>query len=237
MVVMSLLGVKLGFGFSAGLFDFVLGYGISTRPLLLIPVGLVYFAVYYFSFRWAIERFDLKTPGRDVGEIVATTAATAEGRGADFVRALGGAGNLRSVDACMTRLRLSVANPSKIDDGRLKQLGSRGVVRPGGDSVQVVLGPIADQVAGEIRAALHGETAQPARGSEWIAALGGSTNIEELQQRSSRLIIRLRQTNSVDEAALKQLGARAVATSESGRIHVLLDEPTAEAVVAAAKAA
>src|SRR5260221_4476956 len=64
-VVMSLLGVKLGFGFSAGLFDYVLNFGKATRPLLLLPVGLGYFGLYYGVFRWAILRFDLKTPGRD----------------------------------------------------------------------------------------------------------------------------------------------------------------------------
>src|SRR5882757_4660493 len=65
-VVMRLLDVKLGFGFSAGLFDYVLNFGKATRPLLLIPVGLVYSAIYYGAFRLVIARFDLKTPGRDV---------------------------------------------------------------------------------------------------------------------------------------------------------------------------
>src|SRR5678816_4252258 len=60
-VVMRLLDVKLGFGFSAGLFGYVLNFGKATRPLLLFPVGLVYFAIYYGVFRWAIARFDLKT--------------------------------------------------------------------------------------------------------------------------------------------------------------------------------
>ncbi len=65
MVVMNLLGVKLGFGFSAGLFDYVLNFGKATRPLLLLPVGLVYFGLYYGLFRLFIRRFDLKTPGRE----------------------------------------------------------------------------------------------------------------------------------------------------------------------------
>ena len=73
-VVMNLLGVKLGFGFSAGLFDYVLNFGKATRPLLLVPVGLAYFAIYYGAFRFAIARFDLKTPGRDVEP--STPAAT-----------------------------------------------------------------------------------------------------------------------------------------------------------------
>src|SRR5438270_1841200 len=66
-VVMNALGVKLGFGFSAGLFDYVLNFGKATRPLMLIPVGLAYFGIYYAAFRWAIARFDLKTPGRAAG--------------------------------------------------------------------------------------------------------------------------------------------------------------------------
>src|SRR3954462_9456743 len=125
MVIMNLLGVKLGFGFSAGLFDYVLGFGIATRPLLLIPVGLVYFAVYYFSFRWCIQHSDLKTPGRDASEVVASRATGAATRGRDFVLALGGAANLATVDACMTRLRLTLNNPATIDEARLKALGAR----------------------------------------------------------------------------------------------------------------
>ena len=217
MVIMDLLGVKLGFGFSAGLFDYVLDYGISTRPLLLIPVGLVYFAVYYFSFSWCIRKFDLKTPGREAADIVAAPAGTSEGRGRDFVLALGGKDNLRTVDACMTRLRLTLADPASIDEARLRQLGAKGIVRPGGDAVQVVLGPVADQVAGEIRASLHGGETRGAGASPWLAAMGGRTNIEDLQQRASRLIMRVRDAADVDEKALASLGARAVARSDGGR--------------------
>ena len=231
MVVMNLLGVKLGFGFSAGLVDYVLGYGISTRPLLLVPVGLAYLGVYYFSFRWCIRHFDLKTPGRDAGEVVSPRASSAGTRGGDFVLALGGAKNLATVDACMTRLRLTLVDPSAIDEAQLKALGAKGVVRPGGNALQVVLGPIADQVAGEIRASLHG---QPAVAEDaWLRALGGAENVEELRQRSTRLILRLADAAKLDEAALKRLGARAVTRSEGGRVHVLLDEPAAEGVAAA----
>jgi PTS system N-acetylglucosamine-specific IIC component len=234
MVIMNLLHVKLGFGFSAGLFDYVLGFGISTRPLLLIPVGLAYFAVYYFSFRWCIRRFDLKTPGRDLGEAIAPAASGAgQSRGGDFVLALGGRGNIRTVDACMTRLRLSLENPNGIDEPRLRALGAKGIVRPGGNALQVVLGPVADQVAGEIRVSLRNAPAITEQGSEWMAALGGAANVEELQHRSTRLIVRVADADKLDEQALQRLGARAVTRSEGGRIHVLLDEPTAEWVAAA----
>jgi len=100
MVVMNVLGVKLGFGFSAGLFDYVLNFGKATRPLLLIPVGLVYFALYYGIFAWAIRRFDLKTPGREAEAPAAcdvVSAVPAGSRGEAFARALGGTANLVEV--------------------------------------------------------------------------------------------------------------------------------------------
>ncbi len=155
MVVMDALGVKLGFGFSAGLFDYVLNYGLSTRALLLFPVGAVYFAVYYFTFSWCIRRFDLATPGREpaTSGSAPRPTATAGNRGAQFVAALGGKANLLSVDACMTRLRLTLADTTAIDEAALKALGARGIVRPGGNALQVVVGPIADQLAQEVRSA------------------------------------------------------------------------------------
>ena len=236
MVVMNMLGVKLGFGFSAGLFDYVLGFGISTRPLLLVPVGLVYFAVYYFSFSWCIRRFDLKTPGRDTGEVIAPRDVSTGTRGGDFALALGGAANLKTVNACMTRLRLTLNNPDAIDEARLRALGARGFVRPGGDGLQVVLGPIADQVAGEIRASLR--SSPPAvSGGDWLAALGGAGNIDDVQSRPGRLIVRLGDETNFDEAALKRLGARAVVRSEGGRVHLLADEATADALIAALRPA
>lgn len=232
MVVMNVLDVKLGFGFSAGLFDYLLGYGISTRPLLLVPVGLAYFAVYYFSFRWCIQHFDLKTPGRDAGEVVAQRDVTAGTRGGDFVLALGGAGNLATVDACMTRLRLTVNNQDAIDETQLRALGAKGFMRPGGNALQVVLGPIADQVAGEIRASLRGKPAAVAD-EAWLNALGGPDNVEDVRQRSTRVILSVADAAKLDERALKRLGARAVTRTDGGRIHLLLDEQTAEGVAAA----
>ena len=108
MVLMHVLGVHLGFGFSAGLFDYVLNYSLATRPLLLIPVGLGYFALYYFLFRFCIVRFNLKTLGREAEGPVAAPVDTGKDStpALGWIRALGGAGNLRTVEACTTRLRL-----------------------------------------------------------------------------------------------------------------------------------
>jgi PTS system N-acetylglucosamine-specific IIC component len=247
-VVMSYLGVKLGFGFSAGLFDYVLNFGKATRPLMLIPVGLAYAGVYYATFRWAIVRFDLKTPGRESEAAVAAPALAAGERGAAFAAALGGAGNLISVDACTTRLRLVLADPAAVDEARLRALGARGLVRPSQKTLQVVLGPVADQVAGEIRAAAIVlpvtagvlPTAAATSPQEvpdagpWIAALGGAHNLLGGGLCGSRLYLTLGDSGSIDEARLRELGVRALATPTPSSLHLVIG-PAANALAQALK--
>jgi PTS system N-acetylglucosamine-specific IIC component len=157
MVVMNLFGVRLGFSFSAGLFDYVLNFSHAQRPLLLLPIGAAYFALYYTVFRFCIVRLNLATPGRDADEAAAQPLAptTAGARAQDLVTALGGAQNLTEVEACTTRLRLVLVDNKAVDEAALKRLGARGIIRTSATGLQVVLGPIADQVAGEIRAALR----------------------------------------------------------------------------------
>ncbi|HEX9160623.1 MAG TPA: N-acetylglucosamine-specific PTS transporter subunit IIBC, partial [Thermoanaerobaculia bacterium] len=131
LVVMDLLHVRLGFGFSAGLFDYVLNFSLATRPLWLLPVGAIYFGLYYVVFRACITAFNLETPGREAvaPEPAATVIAVpATARAAAFVQALGGARNLTSVDACATRLRLIVESQDVVDEPALKRLGARATV-------------------------------------------------------------------------------------------------------------
>jgi PTS system N-acetylglucosamine-specific IIC component len=163
-IIMNALQVRLGFGFSAGLFDYVLNFNRATRPWLLFPVGALYFGLYYGLFRFSIVKLNLKTPGRDVaGTSAPTTVPTSAGeRAVGYIVALGGAGNIVSVDACTTRLRLVVGSQDVVDAEALKSLGARGVVRPSATSLQVVIGANADQVAGEIRDALRAGTSAPA---------------------------------------------------------------------------
>ena len=155
-IIMNALNVRLGFGFSAGLFDYVLNFSRATHPLLLLPVGALYFGLYYGLFRVVIVKLDLKTPGRDAteGSTPAPVVGSAGERAVGYITALGGAANLVSVDACTTRLRLVVTSQEPVNEAALKALGVRGVVRPSPTALQVVIGPHADQVAGEIRDAL-----------------------------------------------------------------------------------
>ena len=96
MVLMNAFGVHLGFSFSAGLFDYVLNFTHAQRPLLLIPIGIAYFVLYYVVFRVCIVRLNLSTPGREADDTLAQSSAPAAvgTRGRSFVDALGGAGNL-----------------------------------------------------------------------------------------------------------------------------------------------
>ncbi|OAB40133.1 N-acetylglucosamine-specific PTS transporter subunit IIBC [Paenibacillus glacialis] len=151
------VGMKLGFGFSAGFIDYVLGFGLSTKPWLLIPIGLVTALVYYVVFRFVIVKFDLKTPGReafflDEEEDSASTSAGASGdsRAAKILTQLGGSSNIESVDACITRLRLIVKDEKVVNDAGLKKLGAAGVMRLGKGAVQVVFGPQSETIKDEI---------------------------------------------------------------------------------------
>jgi PTS system N-acetylglucosamine-specific IIC component len=234
MALMHILGVHLGFGFSAGFFDYVLNFSKSTRPLLLLPVGLAYFAIYYGTFRWAIVKFDLKTPGREPedAEEEGVAPLPAE-RGLAFVEALGGAGNLASIDACTTRLRLVVNDQAKVSEARLKKLGARGFIRPSAQGLQVVLGPIADSVAMEMRAAAgplsaavpvveSRPTVAAADPAPWLVALGGRDNVSASGAASSRLWVDLADPARADEAALRQLGVRMIARPSANALHLIL---------------
>ena len=259
-IIMSALHVRLGFGFSAGLFDYVLNYKFASHPLLLLPVGAAYFGLYYGVFRFAIVRFDLKTPGREETESAAPAAAAAGAGGAAdraraYIEALGGAGNINSVTACTTRLRLIVGTQERIDVEMLKRLGARGVVRPSATALQVVVGPMADQLASEIREAMvllprespraaaargvpaapHSETRAapvPAPAKEvlqgLLTALGGRANVRSIEPASSRLRIGVANTGAIDQAAIRRLGMRGVAIATADCVHVIVG-PAAEA--------
>jgi PTS system N-acetylglucosamine-specific IIC component len=157
MVTMDLLHSRLGFGFSAGLFDYALNFNKATHPIYLLPVGALYFALYYYLFVAVITRFNLRTPGRDPEETRGAGAAApvrASDAAGAYVVALGGAANLRDVSACTTRLRLELADRSRVDRDALKRLGARGTVDTGDAGLQVVVGPMADGIASDIRAHL-----------------------------------------------------------------------------------
>lgn len=145
-----------GFGFSAGLVDMVLS---SRNPLavnwyMLIIQGIVFFALYYFIFRAVILKFNLKTPGREDDDEEESSIRGSKETGElakQYLKALGGHDNIENIDACITRLRLTLRDTSVISEKQLKGLGAMGVVKLGSNNVQVILGPLAEIVAGEMK--------------------------------------------------------------------------------------
>ena len=246
MVIMDALKIRLGFSFSAGLFDYLINFGKATRPLWLVPIGLAYFGVYYGVFRFAIQRFDLKTPGREADEdVVDAPVFTGDrGRAGCFIDALGGAANLVSVDACTTRLRLVVADQDKVDAAVLKALGARGLIRPSPRDLQVVLGPIADQVAREMREVLGAPPPVPAPVADTLAvvpapatqadtglvqsiltALGGAANLRSAEASANRVLVAVHDGATIDPVALQRLSPRGLVQPQPHTAQLVLDRP------------
>ena len=174
LAIAYLLDIHLGFSFSAGLIDLML-YGTAPAAKnipLLIGMGVVFFVVYFLLFWFAITKFNMRTPGREPEAEFAAEEQANLGEGADsptstvgsdesaptsmaeqLIAAFGGRDNLVDVDACITRLRMEVADKSKVDKDRLKALGAAGVVDVG-NSVQAVFGTQAEALKNEIVAIL-----------------------------------------------------------------------------------
>ncbi|MFK0570117.1 N-acetylglucosamine-specific PTS transporter subunit IIBC [Endozoicomonas sp.] len=160
LVVTNAMGVLSGFGFSAGLFDMVLNWGLATKPWTLVVIGLVFSAIYFCVFYFGIKIFNLKTPGREDDDdsiVEATPVVDTQGmsdnayKARQFTRAIGGLDNVTNIDACITRLRLTLNDPAVADERVIKALGASGMIRMGEKNLQIILGPQAEIIAGEMK--------------------------------------------------------------------------------------
>ena len=240
MALANLLNIHLGFTFSGGAIDMALGWGKSTNGWLVFPLGLAYAVVYYVVFDQCIKRFNLKTPGRE--QVTSTSSHVAKSdRAGAYIKALGGAENLLSIGACTTRLRLQMVDRNLAQDAELKALGAMAVVRPGnGGSLQIVVGPLADSIADELRDALplaakssaadtHAvpETQKPvdvSHATQWFKALGGK-GVEDVQcVAMTRLRVQLKHGQSLAATQLEGLGSQGVRSLGNGVWHVLVGE-------------
>ncbi len=153
-----------GFGFSAGLVDMVLSSRnpLATHWWMLIPQGLVFFAIYYVVFRFTITKFNLMTPGRELavagseadGQDVNVSADKEQdvaGLARQYIAAVGGSDNLTGIDACITRLRLNVKDSSLVNEALAKRLGASGVIRLNKTSVQIIVGFVAEKIANAMK--------------------------------------------------------------------------------------
>ena len=156
--VTTLLPVRAGFNFSAGLIDWLLSFNapMALNPLMLIPIGLVFGVIYYIVFRFMIVKLNLKTPGREDDDIEAEKNVVVAND--DFTKlasiileGLGGKENLVSIDNCVTRLRLEIKDQSKVNEKLIKSAGVAGIMRPGKTSIQVIVGTKVQFVADELK--------------------------------------------------------------------------------------
>ncbi|HZM67350.1 MAG TPA: glucose PTS transporter subunit IIA [Nakamurella sp.] len=193
LAIAYLLDIHLGFSFSAGLIDLLL-YGTAPAakniPLLII-MGIAFFLVYYFLFRFVIKRWNMRTPGREPedefdaeqaanltdgsgstgtsggvarttgGGVALATRPLADTKAEQLIAAFGGRENLVNVDACITRLRMEVADKGMVDKARLKALGAAGVIEVG-NNVQAIFGTQAEALKSDINDALDRPAPVPA---------------------------------------------------------------------------
>lgn len=154
-LITTILGIKHGFGFSAGFIDFLINYQLASKPLLLIPIGILFGIVYYAIFRYFIVKFNLATPGREMEQSeniseVSLAQQTTLQRAQQVLINIGGANNVVSIDACITRLSILLRNDNLMNDKQLKKLGAAAVMRMGQGSVVIIFGTHSDRIKDEI---------------------------------------------------------------------------------------
>ncbi|WOD38361.1 glucose-specific PTS transporter subunit IIBC [Nodosilinea sp. E11] len=247
------LGGRMGFTFSHGLIDFVLFNSLGTRVWLIPALAPAFVALYYFIFRFAIHRFNLLTPGREDSEVddQATVALTGDkaAMAKALVLAFGGRSNIKNLDACITRLRITVDDMAKVNVPRLKALGASGVLQMG-QNAQAIFGPQSDNLktdmadylktagpeadAVEVPTESLEDEAAPdlaqipsdpdaAEKSEaMILALGGADNIRTVDPVAlTRLRVELTNPTIVDETALQTVGVQGIMRLREDVLHLV----------------
>ena len=164
LFIATALGIHAGFSFSAGAIDYVLMYSLpaaSKNVWMLLVMGVVFFFVYFLLFSAVIRMFNLKTPGREdkAADVVTEEANSNTEEGltqlaTSYIAAVGGTDNLKAIDACITRLRLTVGDSAKVNDAACKRLGASGVVKLNKQTIQVIVGAKAESIGDEIKKVL-----------------------------------------------------------------------------------
>jgi PTS system glucose-specific IIC component len=244
------LDIKHGFTFSHGLIDYVVLFPKSHGALWLLLIGPLWAGLYYSVFRFAIRRFNLLTPGREAEDpLEKTTRAPSNDQFAlQLIRAFGGRANITSLDACITRLRVKLADVGKANPANLKALGAAGVVVVG-DGMQAIFGTRSENLKTEMQEYMKSagpeadeiEAPSPVnapappgletplrdpdaarKAGAFIAALGGTANIVRVDAcAGTRLRLVVHDEEQIREPALKTEGISALIKLPEHTVHLL----------------
>jgi PTS system glucose-specific IIC component len=255
--ILYLLGNRLCYSFSQGSIDYVLFYALGIKPWMVLLVGPLYFLAYFGVFYGMIRLFNQKTPGREDEELAPELLAPTvlANKQQEFARqlvlAFGGRSNIVSLDACITRLRIGVKDPSKVNQNRLKSLGAAGVVVVG-NNMQAIFGPKSEgyksdmddylKIAGpeaelsesEVVASTSGTAIQtvasrlrdPAaaqKANGLIVGLGGARNIRKVEAvAETRLRVVVSDNKFIDEPALQAAGVQGLMNLPDNVLHLIV---------------
>ena len=229
-MIAHILNIAVGLTFSGGLLDLFL-FGIlqgnaKTSWLRIIPVGIIYFLLYYGIFKFLILKFDLKTPGREDEDTETRlytkadyNAAKESGvKGAEvsalITAGLGGKSNIEDVDCCATRLRCTIKEPAKVEEALLKQSGSRGVILKG-KGIQVIYGPQVAVLKTNLEAFLQTAAADQVK-PEDFTGISGKTNDENTNTEAT-----------VEKKEEKQISEKVIKSPMNGTVIPLSEVPDA----------
>ena len=229
-MIAHILNIAVGLTFSGGLLDLFL-FGIlqgnaKTSWLRIIPVGIIYFLLYYGIFGFLILKFDLKTPGREDEDVETKlytkadyNAAKESGvKGAEvsalITAGLGGKSNIEDVDCCATRLRCTIKEPAKVEEALLKQSGSRGVILKG-KGIQVIYGPQVAVLKTNLEAFLQTAAADQVK-PEDFTGISGKTNDENTNTEAT-----------VEKEEEKQISEKVIKSPMNGTVIPLSEVPDA----------
>ena len=229
-MIAHILNIAVGLTFSGGLLDLFL-FGIlqgnaKTSWLRIIPVGIIYFLLYYGIFKFLILKFDLKTPGREDEDVETKlytkadyNAAKESGvKGAEvsalITAGLGGKSNIEDVDCCATRLRCTIKDPAKVEEALLKQSGSRGVILKG-KGIQVIYGPQVAVLKTNLEAFLQTAAADQVK-PEDFTGISGKTNDENTNTEAT-----------VEKKEEKQISEKVIKSPMNGTVIPLSEVPDA----------
>lgn len=241
--LMNFAGAHIGYTFSQGTIDFILYYAIDTRPWLVFIFGPVYAVLYFGIFTGLIKLMNLKTVGREDVLVSLTEEITPQNTLTDkietarqLVKAFGGRKNIKTLDACITRLRLEVNDKDKVNKTRLKELGASGVMEIG-NNIQAVFGPLSENLKSNMeeylritkeKSGLENPEAdgyilpKPMLPENIKDALGGAINIDSVTaEAQNKFTIKVKNTAIIDEAALKKAGVKTMLKTSSGTVHIL----------------